>query len=218
MPEAGNQVNVVFAGPGYVVVDKPAGMLSVPGKGEHKRDCVAARVVAMFPRASGPLIVHRLDMETSGLMVLGLDEASQRDLSMQFERRDPEKRYVALVEGIVELDAGTIDVPVRPDLDHRPLQIVDRVHGREARTGWRVLAREVDRTRVEFLPLTGRTHQIRVHAALAREHGGLGHPILGDVLYGDAATAPRLMLHASGLSFLEPGRGRRVMFESPAPF
>lgn len=218
MPEAEVQIGVVFAGPGYVVVDKPAGMLSVPGKGEGKRDCVAARVAAMFPQASGPLIVHRLDMETSGLMVLGLDAPTQRALSMQFERRDPEKRYLALVEGIVEGDAGTIDVPIRPDVGNRPMQIVDRIDGREARTKWRVLSREVDRTRVEFRPMTGRTHQIRVHASLAREQGGLGHPILGDVLYGDGAPAPRLMLHAAGLSFLEPERGGRVQFESPAPF
>lgn len=198
-------------------MDKPAGMLSVPGKGANKQDCVASRVAAMFPGATGPLVVHRLDMETSGLLVLGLDPGAQRSLSAQFEARSVEKAYVALVEGAPAHDAGTITLPLRPDVSNRPIQIVDAAHGRPAVTRWRVLSREVDRTRVEFQPLTGRTHQLRVHAASPGPRGGLGHPIIGDTLYGGPA-AERLMLHAAMLSFLDPDSGRRLEFRSETPF
>jgi len=188
-------------------------MLSVPGKSPDKADCVAARIAAMFPSATGPLVVHRLDMETSGLMVFGLDEASQRELSGQFERRIVEKSYIALLPGgTLPAESGEISLPVRADLDRRPIQIVDLVHGRESLTRWRVQAYETDRVRVRFEPLTGRTHQIRVHAA-----SGLGRPIIGDALYG-GEPAERLMLHAATLSLLEPGTSRRAEFNSPAPF
>jgi tRNA pseudouridine32 synthase/23S rRNA pseudouridine746 synthase len=203
---------IILQGERFVVVDKPSGMLSVPGKGPQKQDCVAARVRAMFPGATGPLIVHRLDMETSGLLVLGLDEDAQRDLSGQFERRTTDKRYTAILEGSVVQDVGDITLPIRLDVDRRPFQIVDHVQGREAVTRYRVLSREIDRTRVEFTPLTGRTHQLRVHAA-----AGLACPIVGDVLYG-RDSGERLMLHASWLAFVDPGTGRRVEVESPAPF
>ncbi len=217
-------VPVVGMGEGYVVVDKPAGLLSVPGKGADKADCVAARVAGMFPDASGPLIVHRLDMDTSGLMVLGLDAASQRDLSKQFERRTVGKTYVALLDGRVREagDEGVIELPMRLDVDRRPHQIVDHERGREAVTAWRILGFEIEGgrecTRVELMPRTGRSHQLRVHAA-----EGIGAPILGDVLYGEGASAARLMLHATDLAFDEPGGGEdepgaRVRFESEAPF
>ena len=198
----------------FAVVDKPAWMLSVPGKGPEKADCVAARVAAMFPDARGPLIAHRLDMETSGLMVLGLTEAAQRDLSGQFEGRVVEKSYTALLAGGQPLGqtSGVVALPLRADLDNRPVQIVDAERGRPSETRWQVLAHEVDRLRVRFEPLTGRTHQIRVHAAV-----GLGRPIIGDSLYG-GEPAERLMLHATELSFLEPGTRRRVRFVSPVPF
>lgn len=206
----------------YAVVDKPSGMLSVPGKGPEKGDCAAARVARMFPQATGPLVVHRLDMETSGLLVFGLDEGAQRELSNQFETRVVDKGYTALLTGTLapgwpgadplERDEGEISLPLRGDLERRPLQIADPVNGREAVTHWRVLSREIDRVRVRFDPVTGRTHQLRVHAA-----SGLGHPIVGDELYG-GPEAPRLMLHAATLSFLEPGTERRVEFESPTPF
>jgi tRNA pseudouridine32 synthase/23S rRNA pseudouridine746 synthase len=169
----------------------------------------------MYPRASGPLVVHRLDMDTSGLLVLGLDAGAQRALSMQFEAREVEKTYVALVEGEVRGERGRIDEPMRLDITNRPIHIVDHIHGRQAITEWRVLARETDRTRVELVPQTGRTHQLRVHCAHRR---GLNHPILGDRLYGDPDSAPRLMLHARSLSFVDPDSGRRVEFEAPAPF
>jgi tRNA pseudouridine32 synthase / 23S rRNA pseudouridine746 synthase len=206
---------IVLASERFVVVDKPTGMLSVPGKGPEKQDCVAARVRAGFPRATGPLIVHRLDMETSGLLVLGLDADAQRELSGQFERRETEKTYIALLDGSVVQDEGEIRLPMRLDIERRPFQVVDQVHGRQAVTRYRVLSREIDRTRVEFTPLTGRTHQLRVHAA-----AGLSCPIVGDVLYGrdGGVGGERLMLHASFLAFVDPGTGRRVEVQSPPPF
>ena len=212
-------VPVAGRGARYVVVDKPAGLLSVPGRGPGKGVCVVSRVARMFPGASGPLVVHRLDMDTSGLMVLGLDAGAQRELSMQFERRGVEKAYVALVEGWVGSagDEGVIELPMRLDVENRPVQIVDHEQGKPATTRWRVLAHEsvddVECSRVEFVPITGRSHQLRVHAAV-----GLGAPILGDDLYGDASGASRLMLHASVLGFDEPGEGGRVVFRSGAPF
>jgi tRNA pseudouridine32 synthase / 23S rRNA pseudouridine746 synthase len=215
-------LSIVAATDRYAVVDKPSGMLSVPGKGPEKADCAAARVGAMFRGATGPLVVHRLDMETSGLLVLGLDEDAQRELSAQFENRVVEKSYVALLatcpshtwHGADPLDAeaGEIALPLRGDLERRPLQVVDVENGREAITRWRVLGREIDRVRIRFEPLTGRTHQLRVHAAR-----GLGRPIIGDELYG-GMEAPRLMLHAATLSFLEPGTARRVEFSCAPPF
>lgn len=234
-----SQVPILHAAERYVVVDKPAGLLSVPGKGPEKADCAAARVRAMFPGARGPLVVHRLDMDTSGVMVFALDEDSQRDLSRQFERREVEKAYVALLDTIdadlgaspLARDEGLVDAPLRVDLDNRPFQIHDPVHGRAAQTRWRVLAREPDRVRVRFEPITGRAHQLRVHAALPAPLG-LGAPILGDVLYNpedhrlarELSESPprsprgRLMLHATELSFVEPGTARRVEFRSSAPF
>jgi tRNA pseudouridine32 synthase/23S rRNA pseudouridine746 synthase len=205
-------LRVVEEGPAFVVIDKPPGMLSVPGKGPEKADCAAARVRAMFATASGPLVVHRLDMETSGLMVFALTADAQRDLSMQFERRRTQKRYLALLEGQVRDDRGEVCLPLRADIDNRPYQIVDHVHGRGAVTRYRVLSREIDRTRVEFEPLTGRTHQLRVHAA-----AGLSCPIIGDMLYGRGG-GERLMLHATRLGFTGPQCGRWVEFESGAPF
>ena len=200
----------------YVVVDKPAGLLSVPGKGEANKDCVPARVREMFPAATGPLVVHRLDMDTSGLLVLGLDAEAQRELSAQFERREVEKAYVAVVDGIVGCESGTIDAPIRPDEWNRPYQVVDRSHRRPAVTCYKVLGYETERTRLELIPQTGRTHQLRVHCAT------IGHPILGDVLYGPqpqtSEGAERLLLHAAVLGFTEPGTGRRVRFESRAVF
>lgn len=202
----------------YVVISKPAGLLSVPGKGPEKADCAAARVRAAFPHSSGPLVVHRLDMDTSGLLVFGLDPDAQRELSAQFESRTVTKHYIALVQGTVHADHGTIDLPLRADIDHRPIQIVDHVHGRASLTHYQVLAREIDRTRIRFDPVTGRTHQLRVHAATPANLGGLGHPIIGDVLYGTGRDGEQLCLHAAALSFLEPASQRRVEFAISPPF
>lgn len=187
MSELDGDLRVVFRGERMLALEKPPGLLSVPGKGAGKEDCAVARARAWCARegvaASGPMVVHRLDMDTSGVMVLALDADAQRDLSGQFERREVEKRYIALVEGVVARDEGEIDAALRLEPEARPFQVFDLERGQPAQTRWRVMAREVDRTRVEFTPRTGRTHQLRVHAAL-RAPIGLGHAIVGDVLYG----------------------------------
>ncbi len=201
--------------PRWVVIDKPAGMLSVPGKGESRRDCAAARIARLYPAATGPLVVHRLDMDTSGLLLFGLDEAAQRHLSGQFEARTVEKVYTALVAGVPEAEAGVIDAPLRADIERRPIQVVDPVQGRPAVTRWRVISIEPDRTRVRLVPETGRTHQLRVHCACA------GWPIVGDLLYNPSAEfepPTRLMLHASQLAFNDPGDGTRIEVASRPPF
>lgn len=199
----------------WLAVEKPAGLLSVPGKGEQSQDCVPARIRSQFPHATGPITVHRLDMDTSGVLVVALSAETQRELSRQFEHREVEKSYTALVEGLLVHDSGVIDLPIRPDLSNRPYQIVDRADGRPSRTPWSVLSRETDRTRVRFDPLTGRAHQLRVHASHPE---GLNAPILGDVLYGRPDSAPRLMLHAAKLTFTDPDTSAKVTITSQVPF
>jgi tRNA pseudouridine32 synthase/23S rRNA pseudouridine746 synthase len=219
----------------FVVIDKPAGLLSVPGIAPEKQDCLRSRVKALYPHASGPMTCHRLDLSTSGVMILALDAKTHKNLSRQFEFRKTQKRYIALLEGNLEHDEGTINCPMRKDMDVRPLMLVDYVEGKPSQTHYRVLARETyhDRpvTRVELLPHTGRTHQLRVHAAHphvttvgtlgqinADETTGLGHPMVGDELYGDASNAHRLMLHASMLTIHHPVTGNQMTFKAPDPF
>ncbi len=203
----------------FVAIDKPAGLLSVPGKGPDKQDCCAARVQAMFADATGPLTVHRLDMETSGVMVLALDADAHRHLSRQFEERTVEKEYVAILEGVIGTDEGVVDLPIRLDVENRPRQIVDHEQGKASETGYRVLERlGGGRTRVLFTPRTGRSHQLRVHSATPVEAGGLGAPIVGDSLYGSAAGEARMLLHASKLVISDPEDGERVEIVSEAPF
>ncbi|MEK6700792.1 MAG: RluA family pseudouridine synthase [Planctomycetota bacterium] len=215
-------LSIVHSSGRFVVIDKPAGLLSVPGLGEANQDCVPRRLAAMFPAASGPLTVHRLDMETSGLLVLGLDADAHRTLSRQFEARTVTKRYVAVLAGDIGPlgTAGEVSLPMRPDIDNRPRQIVDHVHGRPALTRWRLLGVEpgpqgATWSRIEFEPHTGRSHQLRLHAA---HESGLNLPIVGDKLYGDPSLSPRLLLHATVLEFDDPETGARVRVESPAPF
>lgn len=198
----------------YAVIHKPSGVLSVPGKGPDKQASVVSFLREHIPEARGPMVVHRLDMDTSGVMVYALDEAAQRDLSWAFESRQVVKRYVALVQGVLPAETGTVEAAMRLDPGRRPYQVVDPVQGRPALTRWRVVAFETDRTRVVLEPHTGRTHQLRVHMA------HLGHPILGDVLYGpaDADVVPRLMLHAEWLEFPDPSGGGPVGFHSRAEF
>lgn len=228
MPLTDAELKVVQISKRFLVVDKPSGLLSVPGKGEQNQDCVASRAKVLVPQATGPFVVHRLDMETSGLMVLARDADAHRHLSRQFEARAVTKVYEAVLLGEVVGESGTISLPLRPDIDRRPYQIVDWEHGREAVTRWRVMAREPAtdgkqaRTRVQFEPITGRTHQLRVHAAFGRApgaKGGLGCPIVGDTLYGDgAASGPRLLLHAKLLAFIDPENRRPERCESAVPF
>ena len=213
-----DEVRVVDRGKRWVVVEKPHGLLSVPGRGEHKSDCVLARVQGMYPDATGPMTVHRLDMETSGLMVFAFSRPAHAKLQRQFQDRKVGKSYIAVLQGEVEADEGEVDLPLIVDWPNRPRQHVNYEHGKPARTLWRVIAREPGKTRVEFRPITGRTHQLRVHAATPREEGGIGAPILGDTLYGDPDSAPRLLLHACHLAFWEPFLGDWRKFASEPPF
>lgn len=216
------KLGVVIEMERFVAIDKPAGLLSVPGKGEANRDCVAVRVQQMYPEATGPLIVHRLDMATSGLMVVALDAGAHRELSMQFEARTVGKRYEALLDGVVDGESGEVRLWHRVDIDDRPRQMLDREHGKEAITRWRLLGVEeyggMAVSRVEFLPETGRSHQLRVASATKRDEGGLGCAILGDDLYGDPVRAERLMLHAKWLAFDGLGGGERVEVASEVEF
>ncbi|MEW5966835.1 MAG: RluA family pseudouridine synthase [Pseudomonadota bacterium] len=208
----GQVLAVVHADAALLVLDKPSGLLSVPGRGPDKADCLAARAQALYPDA---LVVHRLDMDTSGLMLMARGAAMQRALSQAFAARAVTKRYVAVVAG--RLDApeegwGTIDLPLIGDWPNRPRQMVDPVRGKPSVTRWRVLGYEGETTRVELEPVTGRSHQLRVHLA------ALGHPILGDPLYAPASRAPRLLLHACALRLAHPVTDTERAFESPAPF
>jgi tRNA pseudouridine32 synthase/23S rRNA pseudouridine746 synthase len=205
----------LYADESLLVFDKPSGLLSVPGRGLN--DCLSERVRTRFEDA---LVVHRLDMATSGLMVFGRGAAAQRALSKAFAEREVRKRYVAVVHGSMaqpEAEWGMIDLPIIVDWPNRPLRIVDPILGKPSLTRWRVLARHAtaDSSRVELEPVTGRSHQLRVHL---RE---LGHPILGDRLYAPPAVqqrAPRLLLHACELGLRHPATGVWLSFASPVPF
>lgn len=195
-----------------IVLDKPTGLLSVPGIGPDKRDCLATRVQAHYPEAR---IVHRLDRDTSGVIVMARDAEAHRELSRQFHDREVEKRYLAIVAGRVSDDSGRIDLPMRKDLNDPPRHMIDDKQGRAAVTQFRVLERLDDRTRIELRPITGRSHQLRLHLR------AIGHPILGDDLYAPAAVlamADRLMLHAQMLWLVHPSNAAPMTFEAVAPF
>ena len=197
-----------------IVALKDSGLLSVPGRGEHGQDCLAARVRAVHADA---LVVHRLDMSTSGLMVFARGPDAQRALSRAFAARTVHKRYVAVVAGRLSVDAGEIDLPLAADWPNRPRQQVDLVGGKPSLTRWHVLSTDAaqDTTRLELEPVTGRAHQLRVHLR------AIGHPILGDALYAPpeiCARAVRLLLHASRLAFAHPASGAPLQFESAPPF
>lgn len=192
-----------------LVVEKPAGLLSVPGRGPEKADCLINRLRHAFPTV---LLVHRLDQDTSGVMVFGLTPHAQRHLARQFEERRTKKTYVARVAGLLE-GKGRVDLPLIVDWPNRPRQKIDHAEGRPAQTDWRAIRHEDGTTRVRLNPITGRSHQLRVHMM------ALGHPILGDSLYSDdAARWPRLMLHAESLRFAHPDSGITQTFSAPAPF
>ncbi|SFO90730.1 ribosomal large subunit pseudouridine synthase A [Tranquillimonas alkanivorans] len=194
-----------------LVVDKPSGLLSVPGKGEHLSDCLLSRVQAAFPQA---LLVHRLDRDTSGVMIFALTPSAQRHLGLQFEKRQAKKTYVARVRGEVAESSGTIDLPLIVDWPNRPRQMVDHENGKPAQTDWKVLKRGGGESRVRLFPRTGRSHQLRVHMK------ELGHPILGDPFYAEGAARdfPRLMLHSEELRLRHPDGGAGVRFRAKAPF
>lgn len=209
------EIHIVYEDSCLIVVNKPSGLLAVPGKGEENQDCVVARIKALYPACIEQPAVHRLDMDTSGLMVLALTADAQRELSRQFHDRETEKHYIALLDGVVTGDEGTIELPFRLDVENRPHQIYDPVNGKTGITHWKKLAVENGQTRVEFRPVTGRTHQLRVHAA--SEHG-LGIPIAGDRLYGSGTAPGQLKLHASFLSFNHPRTGEKLAFHSDPDF
>ena len=211
-------LDIVHVGDAYVVVNKPSGLHSVPGRGPDKQDSVRSRVMAAFPNADGPVSVHRLDLDTSGLMVLALTRDAHRALSKQFMNRKTGKTYDAILDGALADDRGAVDLPIIVDWPNRPRQMIDHENGRPARTLYAVTERDGGRTRVQFRPITGRSHQLRLHAATPPDAGGLGAPILGDPLYGDPTAAPRLMLHAEMLAFWDPTTHEWVKFECPAPF
>jgi tRNA pseudouridine32 synthase/23S rRNA pseudouridine746 synthase len=204
-------LRLVHHDPAIVVAEKPAGLLSVPGRGEDRADCLIARLRAVFP---GVLLVHRLDLDTSGVMVFTLTRAAQADLGRQFEARTVDKTYLARLWGRLEPETGRVDLPLIVDWPNRPRQHVNHETGRPAQTDWEVIGREAEETRVRLRPLTGRSHQLRVHMAET------GHPILGDTLYatGAARAFPRLMLHAESLSFRHPESGEAVSYGVPCPF
>ena len=194
-----------------LIVAKPAGLLSVPGKGAHLADCLLTRVQGVFPTA---LLVHRLDRDTSGVMVFALTPHAQRHLGLQFEKRQVKKTYVARVTGRLEPKTGEVDLPLIVDWPNRPKQKVCHDTGKSAQTAWRVLKANDTESRVRLMPKTGRSHQLRVHMQ------ALGHPILGDPFYaeGEARDHERLMLHSEELRLWHPDGGAGMTFRLKAPF
>lgn len=200
-----------------LVVNKPSGMLSVPGRSAALQDCVVSRLRVRYPDATGPLVVHRLDLDTSGLLLVAKNITTASALQRLFSLREIDKQYVAWLDGTVAADHGEVSLPLRVDIDDRPRNIHDPLFGKPAITEWRVMQRDHGRTRVQFTPRTGRSHQLRVHAAHPL---GLDAPIVGDRLYGRTAPgdSERLLLHAERLAFVHPVSGARVVVEQPAPF
>ena len=207
-PMEEHALDVIYDDQWLTVLNKPAGMLTVPGK--LLEDSLLTRYQDAHPEATGPIVVHRLDQETSGLVVFAKDKATHKALQQQFEDHSIAKCYIALLDGLVAQNEGVIDLPLRPDVDDRPRQRVDQEHGKPAVTRYRVLQRRDGITRVAFYPLTGRTHQLRVHASSPQ---GLNCPIVGDRLYGTAAA--RLMLHAQSITLTHPATGQHMTFQCP---
>lgn len=211
-PDTG--LDVRYADDTLLIVNKPSGLLTVPGRGEHKSDCLVSRVQAVYPEA---LTVHRLDLGTSGLVVLGRGEAAQSLLSRLFRDRLVHKRYLAVVAGALSEEPGEIALPLIADWPNRPLQKVDHAEGKPSLTRYwrRGFDAAAGTSRVELEPVTGRSHQLRVHLQ------AIGHPIVGDELYAPEAVrqaAPRLLLHAWRIELPHPLSGQPLVCEAPAPF
>ncbi len=208
------EIAVLYADEALLVLNKPAGLLSVPGRGPDKQDCLTSRVQAAFP---GALTVHRLDMSTSGLMLMVRGLSVQRDLQRQFERREVNKTYIALVDGRIPPPRGEIDLPLINDWPNRPRQKVDHAQGKPSLTRYQVLEYDPQAkiSRLELQPVTGRSHQLRVHLQ------AVGHAILGDPLYASAPVqrkAPRLLLHAESIGLRHPISNEFVVYHCPTPF
>ena len=210
-----SNIHIAYQDSQLLVVDKPSGLLSVPGRGPDKQDCAVNRARQIVPDLIAQPAVHRLDMYTSGLMILARTAETHRQLCRQFEQRRVHKTYIALLEGIVTRNAGEIRLAFRLDPDNRPYQVYDPQMGKTGITLWTRIGIEGDRTRVEFRPVTGRTHQLRVHAAHPR---GLGVAIVGDRLYGNGREGDQMLLHACRLEFRHPSDGRPMTLFSEAPF
>lgn len=205
-------LDIVHQDDHILVLDKPSGLLTVPGKTEDLADCLEARALQQFATAR---TIHRLDKDTSGLIVLGLTPEAHANIGLQFEKRQTTKSYIALVWGKVEHASGTVDQPLHTDWPNRPKQHIDLEKGRAAITDWQLIETTATHSRLRLMPHTGRTHQLRVHMA------HLGHPILGDNLYAPSKAleaAPRLCLHATKLGFTHPHTGDVLKFESSCPF
>ncbi len=208
-------MKIIYADETIVVIDKPGGLLAVPGRGPDKQDSAATRLRALFPAMIAQPAVHRLDMYTSGLMVFAMTTAAHRALSLSFAGREVTKRYTAVVRGVLQANGGEIRLPFRLDPDNRPLQIYDAEEGKMGITLWEKIAVQVPNTRIAFTPLTGRTHQLRVHAAHPL---GLAAPIVGDSLYGTGRDGDRMFLHATFLRLHHPDTDKSIEFYSEPPF
>lgn len=208
-------IDIVYRDAEIVVINKPGGLLSVPGRGPDKQDCAAARLQEIIPSMIAQPAVHRLDMYTSGLMVMAVTKDAHRALNRQFELRQVAKEYQALLEGVVAGRSGEIILPFRLDPDNRPYQVYDPEKGKTGVTRWQLLGVDNGLSRVRFTPLTGRTHQLRLHAAHPL---GLNCPIVGDSLYGRGSDGDPMMLHANFLHFQHPETGEALRFDSSPPF
>jgi tRNA pseudouridine32 synthase/23S rRNA pseudouridine746 synthase len=217
--EMKHELEIIFADQQLVVVNKPGGLLAVPGRGPDKQDSVVTRFTKRFPEAITQPAVHRLDMATSGLMVLALTKEAHRHLSCQFSQRQVDKVYIALLDGTVNEKKGKIELRFRLDPANRPYQVYDPIQGKLGLTYWQRLdlcnTGERPQTRIEFIPLTGRTHQLRLHSAHPL---GLGCPIIGDSLYGSGKMGDPMYLHATRLAFSHPLSNEKLEFHSPPPF
>ena len=205
-------IDIRYSDDDFVIANKPWDVLSVPGRGEDKQDCLWRRVQAQFPTAR---VVHRLDYATSGLMVLALTLEAQRHLNRSFQERKTEKQYQAIIAGTPSVQNGSVDLPLICDWENRPLQIVDFEQGKSAFTHWKILESTDLGSRVKLTPITGRSHQLRVHMQ------AIGHPIIGDRFYADPeneAKSDRLLLHAEQLAFPHPSTDEMVSFTVPCPF
>ena len=212
IPPEAYPLNILYEDKELIVLYKPSGLLSVPGRGADKQDCLITRANEDYPDA---LIVHRLDMATSGIMVLARNKNCHRMMSEMFQNREVKKNYIAVVEGIVKQDQGEIDLPLITDWPNRPKQKIDHLKGKASTTYYTVLERNTNEncSRVSLAPITGRTHQLRVHMQ------SLGHPILGDNLYSNNPnTSPRLLLHANFLEFIHPISEQLISHTLDAPF
>lgn len=207
-----NQIPIVYQDDQVIVAVKPNGLLSVPGRAPEHKECLISRIQQDRPEA---LTVHRLDCETSGLVILACNKESHRELSRQFHDRETHKRYIAMVDGLVSNDEGEINLPLMKDWPNRPKQKVDHEQGKPSQTLYKVISRTTETTRVELIPITGRSHQLRVHML------SLGHPILGDRLYGTELTmtkSSRMLLHALELGFHHPVTGQWHAYQYPPEF